>query len=156
MIWRIYEQNVFTKFNSRDSIVISVINKFQLLIVALSAGLFDETSSAQESSFQRAVTAVNDDRSILTKSLVTAGRIDQSEFSMLTDWPIRVQYGKWLTTMFQMLESIPVMTASKPASLCVILFSLVWLVSLDQSLKQHMTMFRWPINRLDQSRKLNH
>ena len=65
--------------------MISVINKFQLLIVALSAGLFDETSSAQESSFQRAVTAVNDDRSILTKSLVTAGRIDQSEFSMLTD-----------------------------------------------------------------------
>jgi len=36
------------------------------------AGLFDTSSGAQESAFRRAVTAVNDDRSILTKSLVVA------------------------------------------------------------------------------------
>merc|ERR1719410_2684181 len=38
------------------------------------AGLFDTESGAQEAAFMRAVTAVNDDRSILTRSLVSAER----------------------------------------------------------------------------------
>jgi len=36
------------------------------------AGLFDTSSSPQEAAFLRAITAVNDDRTILTKSLVSA------------------------------------------------------------------------------------
>lgn len=36
------------------------------------AGLFDTNSASQEASFLRAITAVNDDRTILTKSLVSA------------------------------------------------------------------------------------
>ena len=43
-----------------------------LRFLSFSAGLFDTSSGAQESAFRRAVTAVNDDRSILTKSLVVA------------------------------------------------------------------------------------
>ena len=45
---------------------------FILYIINFSAGLFDTSSGAQESAFLRAVTAVNDDRSTLTKSLITA------------------------------------------------------------------------------------
>ena len=42
--------------------------------IFVSAGLFDTESGAQEAAFMRAVTAVNDDRSILTRSLVSAER----------------------------------------------------------------------------------
>ena len=35
------------------------------------AGIFDQESEAQKATFVRAVEAVNDDRTILTKSLVT-------------------------------------------------------------------------------------
>ena len=41
-------------------------------LLLITAGLFDEASGAQEAAFMRAVTAVNDDRSILTRSLVSA------------------------------------------------------------------------------------
>ena len=35
------------------------------------AGLFDHNSEAQKATFERSVEAVNDDRTILTKSLLT-------------------------------------------------------------------------------------
>ena len=87
---------------------------FQLFFFIL-AGLFDTSSGAQESSFRRAVTAVNDDRSILTKSLVVAevGRYK---------CPLTILLIMCLN--HHLSEDTHLMTVSRPVKLCVTSFNL--------------------------------
>ena len=73
------------------------MKKFRLLyfrFLSFSAGLFDTSSGAQESAFRRAVTAVNDDRSILTKSLVVAevGRYKNYILKMMMNQLKKIEY----------------------------------------------------------------
>ena len=65
--------NVFGMTNLFIFHLICEANQVKSLKLCLfSAGLFDTNSASQEASFLRAITAVNDDRTILTKSLVSA------------------------------------------------------------------------------------